>query len=296
MDAVVRIGTGDLWPNAEVGVLRETGTARFRLAGYRRLAVADPSTKGLGIGNSMAALFLGRDDGDYFRTVGAELTGAPAVTLGQTFAWRIYAERQTAARRETQFSLAHLINDQHVFRPNITADTADQFGAALTVRGTRVLREDGAASVGAEVVIDGATGTFGFARTALTVRVNTPITRRLVGAVEVAGGSSLGRVPVQSRWYLGGANTLRGYGGNAMNGDAFWRARAEVANSVPAARLALFFDVGRAAPRDDLSLSRSLMSVGVGASFLDGLVRLDLGRALRAPTGWRVDLYADGVL
>ena len=39
-----------------------------------------------------------------------------------------------------------------------------------------------------------------------------------------------------------------------------------------------------------------LLSAGVGASFLDGLVRLDLARALRTPTGWRVDLYLDAAL
>jgi hypothetical protein len=38
------------------------------------------------------------------------------------------------------------------------------------------------------------------------------------------------------------------------------------------------------------------MSAGVGASFLDGLFRLDLARALRAPRGWRVDFYMDGAL
>jgi hypothetical protein len=34
----------------------------------------------------------------------------------------------------------------------------------------------------------------------------------------------------------------------------------------------------------------------VGASLIDGLVRMDLSRALRAPTGWRFDLYFDGRL
>jgi len=29
---------------------------------------------------------------------------------------------------------------------------------------------------------------------------------------------------------------------------------------------------------------------------LDGLMRIDLARALRAPTGWRLDFYVDGVL
>jgi hypothetical protein len=80
------------------------------------------------------------------------------------------------------------------------------------------------------------------------------------------------------------------------SGDAFWRARVEVATRIPAARLALFGDVGRAAPRERLALARPLLGVGLGASFLDGLVRLDLARAVRSPTGWRLDLYMDGAL
>jgi hypothetical protein len=36
--------------------------------------------------------------------------------------------------------------------------------------------------------------------------------------------------------------------------------------------------------------------IGVGASFLDGLLRFDLTRAIRSPTGWRLDLYTDAAL
>jgi hemolysin activation/secretion protein len=114
--------------------------------------------------------------------------------------------------------------------------------------------------------------------------------------VELAAGTSAGRVPVQSRWSLGGPATLRGYGGGAQTGDAFWRARVEVANRSPAARLALFADVGRAGARDRLSLRRPLVGAGIGASFVDGLLRVDLARALRSPTGWRLDCYVDGAL
>ena len=101
---------------------------------------------------------------------------------------------------------------------------------------------------------------------------------------------------MQSYWYLGGPGTLRGYGGNASSGDAFWRARLELANRWPAARVVLFADVGRAGPRDQLSLARPLAGVGVGASFMDGLIRLDLTRAIRTPTGWRLDFYTDAAL
>jgi hypothetical protein len=58
----------------------------------------------------------------------------------------------------------------------------------------------------------------------------------------------------------------------------------------------LFTDVGGAGPRDHLSVAKSLAGVGAGLSFLDGLVRIDFTRAVRSPTGWRVDFYSDAAL
>ena len=40
---------------------------------------------------------------------------------------------------------------------------------------------------------------------------------------------------------------------------------------------------------------RPLLGGGVGFSLLDGIVRLDLSHAFRAPTGWRFDFYLDGL-
>ena len=48
--------------------------------------------------------------------------------------------------------------------------------------------------------------------------------------------------------------------------------------------------------RPDTTFLHALCGAGIGASFLDGLVRIDLARALRAPTGWRVEFYFDGLL
>ena len=79
-------------------------------------------------------------------------------------------------------------------------------------------------------------------------------------------------------------------------GTAYWRGRLEVGNTFPAARLTAFTDVGWAGPRSAFSRGRPLIGSGVGASLLDGLVRMDLSRALRTPTGWRFDLYFDGRL
>ena len=295
LDGAARVALADGEPDVEAGLRRETGTARLRLAGYRRLNGMEPDANSLGFGNSLSALLLGRDDGNYFRSAGLELTVNPAVTASQSFTVRVYAERQRGALKRTDFSFPHVLHEDHLFRPNVFADSANQLGAAVTLRAQRGFDPD-AARWSTEMSLDGGTGTFRFGRASATVRVTGPLTSRVAGAIELAAGTSGGRVPMQSRWYLGGPNTLRGYGGGVISGDAFWRARVEVANNLPAARVALFCDVGRAGGREQLSLARPLIGAGIGASFLDGLMRIDLARALRAPKGWRLDFYMDGVL
>lgn len=295
LDGTARLALADGEPDVEAGVRREARTARLRLAAYRRLNGVEPDANSLGFGNSLSALLLGRDDGNYFRSAGVQVTVDPAVTASQSFSVRVYAERQRGAVKQTDFSFPHVLHDDHVFRPNVSADSADQLGAAVTLRAQRGF-DPAAARWSTEVSLDGGAGTFGFGRASATLRMTAPVTSQVAAAVELAAGTSAGRVPVQSRWYLGGPNTLRGYGGGTISGDAFWRARVEVANSYPAARVALFCDVGRAAGREQLSLARPLIGAGIGASFLDGLMRIDLARALRSPKGWRLDFYMDGVL
>ena len=302
LDGTARVATIDWEADLEAGLTRETSNTRFRLAGYQRLAATDPATKALGIGNSLSALLLGRDDGYYYRAAGAELTIDPAVTAPQRFAVRLYAERQQNAVKRTDASLAHLLRRSHQFGPNIFAAPADQIGASVTFRAQRGIDPE-RVRWGSDVTLDGGTGTFGFGRASGTLRFTTPFGRRLAAAVELGAGTSAGSVPIQSAFYLGGPATLRGFGGGAAIGDAFWRARLELANRLPAARLVLFADVGRAGPRERLTLSHPLLGIGVGASFVDGLVRIDMARpiwrgALPAPTraGWRLDIYTDAAL
>ena len=280
-----RLGAADLEPNGELAISGRVDHARLGLAGYRRLAAANPWTNPLGLGNSLNALVLGRDDGAYYRATGAEVTLQPGITAAQWYAMRLFWEHQAPAATETQSSLPHWVDPSYRFLPNIVAAPADQFGVAATLRGFN-----------SELEGDGSLGTFSFARVALTTRLTARLPVGLLGAVEAAGGTSVGSLPVQSLWYLGGPATMRGYDGLAAAGEAFWRGRVELANAVPFPRLALFSDIGWAGERAHPFRSHSLMSVGVGASLLDGLLRADLARALRAPTGWRVDLYVDAIL
>jgi hemolysin secretion/activation protein ShlB/FhaC/HecB len=292
LDGLGRIGLADRVPNAELGASLHTQTSRFRLGGYRRLATVNPDTKPFGVVNSVWGVLAQRDDGDYFRSLGVELTAENSET--GWWSWRVFAEHQKAATVETSFSLPHVFDGARHFRPNVAADTADQFGASLTLRGnqpvSRVLQ------LGGETTLEAQAGDYRHAKGAATLRAIVTPKRVLAVALEVSAGTSTGTVPLQNRFYLGGPATLRGYDGAVTAGAAYWRGRIEAGNAFPAVRLTAFTDIGWAGARASFGKGRALIGSGVGASFLDGLVRMDLARALRSPTGWRFDLYFDGRL
>jgi len=295
LDAVGRVGTADGWPNLELGLGHETPHVNLRLAAYRHLAAANPDTKPLGIGNSLGALFLGRDDGLYVRSWGGEIIVRPVATAAQSYQWRVFAEWQRPAEKGTDVSVAHFLDSGHLFGGNISALAARQFGTALVIRGAKGVSTQGA-TIGGELFMDAALGTFEYARAALTARLTLPLSQRLLTGLELAAGTTGGDAPVQGLWYLGGPATLRGYGGGVVGGPDFWRARLELTNASPGARLAVFSDAGWAGRGTALTTGHPLVAVGIGGSFFDGILRLDLARALVSPKGWRMDLYVDGIL
>lgn len=289
-----RLGIADLEPGIELGGTRSTPFNRYDLTLYRRLAAMNPETKPLALGNSLSSLVLGDDDGEYFRATGGELVRRP-VTGFEWYTVRLYAEAQRSVDAETNASLHHALDSDHLFRPNRPADRADQAGLDIALRHARGLDPLGW-RWGFELRLNGETGTWDFARGSLTTRLGMPLPGPFVGSIEAAGGSSLGDVPVQSQWFLGGPATLRGYPGALLAGTAFWRARAEIGTSFPAARIAFFGDAGWAGDRASRRLAPQAWSLGIGGSFGDGLLRVDLARALEGDTGWRLHLYLDGIM
>lgn len=294
-DLTVRLGVADLEPNAELGFGRELLGQRIRLAGYRRLDAVEPDARPFGLGNSFDALVFGRDDGDYYRAWGGELTGSRAAAGALRVDWRLFAERQSPAASNTSFSLRGLVDESVAFREAFAADEADLVGGRLALRLARGLDPTGF-RWGAELSVDGATGTFRYARPSLGARIDFPFLGPLVGSLEVAGGTSYGSLPAQALWFVGGTRSVRGYDPLTLRGERFARGRAEVATALPAARLALFTDIGWAGDGTYFDADRAIRSAGVGASLLDGLIRFDLARALREPVGWKLHLYLDAAL
>ena len=106
-----------------------------------------------------------------------------------------------------------------------------------------------------------------------------------------------GSVPTQRLWYIGGGQTVRGMLPGELAGNAYWLARAELGSSFVAVRPVVFADLGWAGGRGDwFHESAPLQSVGVGASFLDGLLRFDVAKAIRPSHGLRLYFSVDAKL
>ncbi|CAN5773330.1 hypothetical protein BH23GEM10_BH23GEM10_06930 [soil metagenome] len=299
LTAVGRIGIGDLRPNVELAASRETTRRTLNLRAYHALASVAADNRAFGFGNSVSALLLGRDEGEYYRATGAALTWAPPAMRRQSWDVTGYVEDQRAVERNTQVALPRVWSDA-VFRPNIVADEAVQYGAALRVRpwwGT----DAAAAQAGIDVQLQAEAGDYQHARGSVTLRAAAPLFPGVRVGLEAAVGSTEGDVPVQRLFYLSGASTVRGYEPSTVTGTSMARARLEIARAYPFANLAAFSDWGWAGDRDDIRSSNvrranERLAVGIGASLLDGFVRLDLAHGLYAPRGWRVDLHMDAVL
>ena len=140
------------------------------------------------------------------------------------------------------------------FPANIVAKSGGYYGF-----GTRLNHSYGLDPAGLRVFTDlrleVANGDSLYGRGALDLTVTHGL-GRLAGALTLSGGSSVGGLPAQRRWYLGGSQTVRGQSPDtAQSGNAFWLTRAEIGANDAAVRPALFADFGWTGDRDRLRRS-----------------------------------------
>lgn len=293
LQAEVRLGTADLEPNGELALIRESGDdRRTSLAAYRRLVSSDDRLDPFGLGASLSGVLWGGDHAPYHRTLGAE------VAILRTRRWarfegRVFGEEQTAPRRETHFHLLRPVNgrDMQEVQP---VEEGRLAGVAAMARGQRGLDPGGLIATGT-LQGEAAVGDFSFQRLSAAVSVVHPLPGGLAGAVEVLGGRSWGRPPPQRQFFLGGVGSVRGFRPAERTGDAFWAARMELGNALPGVRLTIFGDLGWAGPVEESWRGVPIAAAGGGLSFLDGLLRADLARAVRGGRGYRLHLYLDAL-
>jgi hemolysin activation/secretion protein len=194
------------------------------------------------------------------------------------------------------FSVAGLLGgEEDPFRPALPAEEATEVAATLGIEPWWGTDPTGAQG-GLEILAQGAEGDFRWFRARGAARLAVPLLQGVRAGLEVEGGRIWGDAPFQRHWFLGGTRSLRGYPGASAVGTSHLRGRAELARDFGAARWSAFSDWGWAGDAASFEADDALLSAGVGLSVLDGLLRFDVARALRAPTGWRVELYLDALL
>jgi hypothetical protein len=294
VSGVLRLGVADLHPNAVIAARRESARRVVELRAYHELTTTDPNSAALGLANSLSALVLGRDAGEYYRASGVSVALSPPSLQRQSWDVALYAEYQNDVARNTHVALPRMWEDS-VFRTNIRAAEAMQYGTLIRLRpwwGTDPRR----AQAGVEIMAQAETGEYDLARGAITLRGALPLGARYRLGAEAGAGTSTGDVTPQRLFFLGGAQTLRGYDASTVAGTSMARARLELARTASFGALSLFGDWGWAGDRGDIVSANQRLAFGVGASLLDGLLRVDLARAVRAPRGWRVDMHLDAIL
>lgn len=307
-------GFADLRPKVRLDLDRSNVLRRLTLGAYHELHSVDPQAGHLGFGNSFEALFFGRDNGEYYRATGVDFTWRPPEGRRESFRFRAYAERHAAVERNIDFALFRVFDGDWGFRPNMTADDADELGAEMRISpwwGHDPLK----AQFGVEFHGRGATwrpvagGSGGDGAEARNDYVQASATARAIIplrgegwdgwrlGLEAAGGNTWGAAPVQRSWFLGATSTLRGFPASVVSGPSFLRGRVEVNRIFHGVGASLFTDTGWAGEASDFTAGDLLYGIGIGGSILDGLVRLDLSRGLNGPhKGFRLNLYVDGIL
>jgi hypothetical protein len=286
---LVRLGLADLNPGVELGLSRADAQRVYDLTGYHRLDIAGDYGQPFTLGASLGALLWGRDDGFYYRTTGLELTRTSISGAG--IRWRLFGEHHGDASVHTNVSLAHLGNGK--FDPNIVAQRGDIGGIGASL--TNALGED---PKGWRLISDSrfeaAGGSFDYARALFDLSLSHPLPLGTAGSLTGVAGVAGGHPPIQKLFFVGGPQTVRGIDPGSGIGDAFWVGRGEIGLGGRGARPVVFGDLGWAGSRDDWQHpGRPLAGAGIGASFLDGLIRADVAKGIRPSGGVRVYLYVD---
>ncbi|MGD2216678.1 MAG: BamA/TamA family outer membrane protein [Gemmatimonadales bacterium] len=275
-------GFADLQPKARLDIRYEAPRARFELTGYSELHVAAAALSDVkrAFGNSLRALFLGRDDADYYRATGA------ALTLDRRWSWfrgriALGFEDHTTVERHTDFAIPAIWQDS-VFQLNPPADEGTFWrgdGEAIIYLGDWTRPTDrGQLTLGIEVGSGADSLDYVQARAGLEGVVDFWDLASL--ALLAHGGWSGGDVPLQRLWRLGGIETLRGFTHGSLAGESYWTGRLELAQIRPIWRPVIFADFGWAGNGSDWpgggSTDDILWSVGGGVSLLNGFFRAEL--------------------
>ncbi|MBI4421646.1 MAG: hypothetical protein HY560_12545 [Gemmatimonadetes bacterium] len=274
-----RIGISDQRLTGSVLLRRDAPGGRFEAGASRQVREAEPWSAGLGLGNSVNAIFAGHDDADYHLVLGGGVSFAANHGALRDIEWAVGFERHRPMAAIARSRINDWLGGNGLFQPNPAATAGDFARLSLTApRRLGPLR----AAVGAEGLAGNsavASRVWGEVRLPLTIVGRT-------GSLTVRAGGVAGDSLPQLLFRLGGPATVRGYTYGFRAGSGGWAAQLDLGlsrRSVVAP--VVFADVG-----DRFGSSDPLVSVGGGLSFFEGIVRLNWSKGLNPEVPVRFDL------
>ncbi|HEY4304261.1 MAG TPA: BamA/TamA family outer membrane protein [Gemmatimonadaceae bacterium] len=291
-----RIGTADRVFNGELSLDQSNGAGERNLGVYRRLVASNDWGHPLSFGAGASAFLFGRDEGFYYRATGVEMGGDNL--LGHELSWRVFSEKQSDAAAKTDVSVPQAFGaDGFGPRDNISAERIQETGASIRKVSSFGI-DPNAFRLLSDVRIEGAGGDDDYGRAALDLTLSHPLgrafSRDFSAAITGGAGTSVGTLPIQRNWFLGGTNTVRGESAGAQAGSSYWLTRTSLGYGGAGVRREAFFDLGWAGDRNSWNaMGRPASGAGIGLSFLDGLIRTDLARGIYPAKQWTFALYLD---
>ena len=282
--ALGRIATKDHRLRGELSIGRSSASHMMRLTGYDRLAPMTDWETPLTFGSGLSAFLFGRDDAFYYRAAGGELTWN--TQRGMKLDWRLFRQRELTAYQQTDYSVGGTLG------PNIAADEGWYSGLGVRYRRSHGLDPRGFRA-STDIRLEGATGDSTFGKGSAELTFLRGLGAAADAALTISGGSTIGGLPIQRRWYLGGTQSVRGLDPSPLwSGNSYWFARGELGRPIGPLRLSVFGDFGSVSEtRNPLDGLEPAKSVGLGFSFFDGVARFDIARGLYPQKQTRVSFY-----
>ncbi len=269
---------------ASLALRRDVVGGRTELSVFREMQDADPWARGLELGNTIRALFLAHDEGDYVFAEGA--------ALGRSFAWRNVADvslgfrvaRERGPNRLAHAGLQDLLGGSGRFapldpvRPGTFATVSAGLSGGLITSTWQLGTE----------LTSGAGLTEARAWASASTLLRGP--GRLEVRLGVNAGAGLGDSVPQREFRLGGTRTLRGYDAGTLRGVSAYAGSVDVTWRRRGLSPAVFADLGEVAGHGVAFRGEPTVSLGGGLSALAGLIEVHAAHGLRRGARWRFDL------
>jgi hypothetical protein len=266
-----RYGFSDDRVTGRLSLIRDAPDGRLVVGGYRDVVNVDPFAAAPSIGNTLNALFVAHDNGDYALMHGASVGYETSLRTGLELSAALRYERQVGVGREATSEVNDFLGGSGVFLPNAPVDEGRFAGLRVRLTGTGDFRWQTTADVlGGEGVTTGRV--YG--------EVRRSVGKRSGLTIGLKSGLATSPTLPQTAFRLGGVGTVRGHGYGARRGQAFWAAQLDITPVPGRLRPVLFADAGQAGGAGSLFDGRVLAGAGVGLSLFGGLLRFDLSRAV----------------